>query len=274
MSEFSILSLNNYKSHFDGKSIHLYSKKYIELIQEFIIYAQENIEISDLHYYKFIIQKGIDTIKHIFNNLFLYTKHLELTIHHCRKVFVYYIEFIQQIGDGTNSFFQLNSKDAILFIYKKTIFEINNEYRKNYSLDDDDLDILNTIKTIHSIFDELLKIIVNREGEKLKGKDDGFFDSITIIINIMNNIIKFKEMKEIDNENLHDILKTFLYFIQNIVRYDMDTVKFLNIQLQMSRKMYKKNISQEKIKEKIFDLKNFDIMLQESPLKFTNWMYN
>ena len=28
MSEFSILSLNNYKSHFDGKSIHLYSKKY------------------------------------------------------------------------------------------------------------------------------------------------------------------------------------------------------------------------------------------------------
>ena len=62
-----------------------------------------------------------------------------------------------------------------------------------------------------------MKIIVNREGEKLKGKDDGFFDSITLIINIMNNIIKFKEMKEIDNENLHDILETFLYFIQNIV---------------------------------------------------------
>ena len=32
--------------------------------------------------------------------------------------------------------------------------------------------------------------------------------------------------------------------------------------------MYKKSISQEKIKEKIFDLINFDMMLQESPLKF------
>ena len=60
----------------------------------------------------------------------MYTKNLELTVHHCKKAFLYYVEFIGQIGDDNHTFLQLNSKDATLFVYKKTIFDINNEYKK------------------------------------------------------------------------------------------------------------------------------------------------
>tara|TARA_B100000902_G_scaffold272817_1_gene258734 strand:- start:2185 stop:2874 length:690 start_codon:yes stop_codon:yes gene_type:complete len=62
----------------------------------------------------------------------LYTKNLDLTVYHCQKSFYYYIEFIGQIGDSNHQFLQLNSKDAALFVLKKTIFEINEDYRKTY----------------------------------------------------------------------------------------------------------------------------------------------
>ena len=60
------------------------------------------------------------------------------------------------------------------------------------------------LKTIVQI-QYLLKIIVDKEGEKLKEKDDGFFDSMTIIIDVMKNIIKFKDMKDLDHENIQNI---------------------------------------------------------------------
>ena len=100
----------------------------------FIMYLYSYFTKSELpqnqRIYFFVIQRGIETITHIFNTLLLYTKNIELTIFHCKRAYIYYVEFIGQIGDDKNSYLQLNSKDATLFVYKKTIFEINNEYRK------------------------------------------------------------------------------------------------------------------------------------------------
>ena len=70
--------------------------------------------------YFFVLQRGIETITHIFRNLLLYTKNIELTIYHCKRAYIYYVEFIGQIGDDKNTYLQLNSKDATLFVYKKT----------------------------------------------------------------------------------------------------------------------------------------------------------
>ena len=47
-----------------------------------------------------------------------------------KQAIFYYVEFIGQIGEDSQGFLQLNSKDAILFVYKKTIFDINND-KKN-----------------------------------------------------------------------------------------------------------------------------------------------
>jgi hypothetical protein len=56
-----------------------------------------------------------------------------LTYHHCQKSYSYYIEFIGQIGDDAVTYLQLNSKDAALFVYKKTIFDILEEVKKKYT---------------------------------------------------------------------------------------------------------------------------------------------
>jgi hypothetical protein len=63
----------------------------------------------------------------------LYTKNIELVTHHCEKSFFYYIEFIRQIDENNHSLLSLNSNDASYFVYKKTIYEINHEFRKNFN---------------------------------------------------------------------------------------------------------------------------------------------
>jgi hypothetical protein len=56
---------------------------------------------------------------------------------------------MDQMNDESHSFLQLTIKDAILFVYKKTIYDINDEYRSSYNIEatkeEDLLDIILTI---------------------------------------------------------------------------------------------------------------------------------
>ena len=63
-------------------------------------------------------------------------KNINLVSFHLRKSYLYYAEFIGQIGEDSNSYLQLNSKDACLFVYKKTIYDINEEFKKRFEDDD------------------------------------------------------------------------------------------------------------------------------------------
>ena len=74
-------------------------------------------KIQNSIYFTFIIHRGLTSLFHIFHMIFLYTKNIDLTLIHCKKALYYYIEFIGQIGDESHSYLQLNSKDAMLFIY-------------------------------------------------------------------------------------------------------------------------------------------------------------
>jgi len=127
----SLHNLDNYKGAFTNSTSEICAK-YFGLVTEYLIQCVETIFMQNKNYYKFIICKGIHTISHVFKLLILYTRNLDLTYHHCQKSFYYYVEFIGQIGDDNHSFLQLNSKDAALFVYKKTIFELNNEFRKDF----------------------------------------------------------------------------------------------------------------------------------------------
>ena len=96
--------------------------------------------------------------------LFLYTKNLNMTFYNCQKSYVYYIEFISQIGDESHSYLQLNSKDASLFAFKKTIFDINSDVKKDFNLEQKHNEYLKIIDIfINSYNTCLLNIIDNYE---------------------------------------------------------------------------------------------------------------
>ena len=106
--------------------------KYVNVINQYLLFGIETSKNQNSEYLKYILIKGLFTISHVFKMLLLFTRNLDLTYYHCQKSYSYYIEFIGQIGDDAITYLQLNSKDAALFVYKKTIFDINYEYKKNY----------------------------------------------------------------------------------------------------------------------------------------------
>lgn len=104
---------------------------YVSLMNEYILNITNNeiIKQKDKMYYLFSLKKGFFVLSHIFSILFYYTKNLDVTVHHTNKAIYYYIEFMEQITN--NEFLKLSCKDAIMYVYKKTIFELNNDYKKH-----------------------------------------------------------------------------------------------------------------------------------------------
>ena len=104
--------------------------KYVSLVIEYLI----NIFYKNMS--PFIIIRGLDTITHVFIMLLYYTQHLETAYTYSQKSLYLYIEFIEQIAFDKNSFLQLSSKDAVIYVYKKTLYEIKHLYcKKNENIE-------------------------------------------------------------------------------------------------------------------------------------------
>jgi len=104
--------------------------KYVALISEYYAFIGEKKNITHKKQYAYLLARGLDTITHVFTMILFYTKNLELTYYHSQKSFYFYVEFIEQILDVQHTFLHLSSRDASIFVYKKTIYEINPEFRK------------------------------------------------------------------------------------------------------------------------------------------------
>jgi|ETNvirenome_6_85_1030632.scaffolds.fasta_scaffold07100_2 hypothetical protein len=193
LTNFNLHTTENYNKYLDEENNNIYISKYIELIHRFLLHSSDNIFIQNTTYHKFVIQRGIETVRNIYNMLLLYTKNLDLVHHHVQKAFCYYVEFIGQIGDEHHSFLQLNSKDATLFVYKKSIFDINQDYRKKMVLTNDEKTVLMSIHDITYKFNEcIMHIIIN---------NDDLIDNGNI-----NNLILF---------TISNITKTMAYLFEN-----------------------------------------------------------
>ena len=134
-----------------------------------------------------ILLYGINILHHVFNFILFYTKNLPLTLTHSKNAYVYYIEFIEQIKNKNNLFLKLKKEDAALFVYKKTIFNINKNNIKNNEEKD------NRIKKIHNLTKKY-KLKTQRFLINNKNKDNtAFFNKIKEEINnykILENNIK------------------------------------------------------------------------------------
>ncbi len=166
-------NVENYKVELTMVESELFLK-YIDLIHELIEYCVTSFVIQKSRYLQYILIKGIKNVFYILNFLLLYTKNVELSFFHTQKAILYFIEFIGQIGDDTHNFLKL----ASLFIYKKTIFEVNNDFRKLYEESDETkrkMELLHLyIKTYNNI---IMKMIENYDF-KINTLED--FQHITV----------------------------------------------------------------------------------------------
>ncbi len=247
-------------------------RAYIDILNEYLFHAGDKIVVQNHAYYIFVLKRGCDTIKHIFNIVFMYTKNLNLTIHHCKKAFLYYVEFIGQIGDDNHTFLQLNSKDATLFVYKKTIFDINNEYKKKVDFTINERKKLKFINVSCNLFNELILYILDNENLKGDTRLSYIMYAQKMICKIFN---KFINLPCNILEKL-SICDCFIYYKGLLLtRGDMNECKFLNLcNLYFKKIQNKKIIDKVKIKRKLFDKKCKDKLENFTALKFTNWLFN
>ena len=124
-SNYSLHNKENYKLKLET-TINEIMDKYSKLVIEYLFFIIENLNNKNVNYNKF-------TISHVFSKLLFYSNNLDMTYFHSQKSFYFYVEFIGQISEDQHSFLHLSSKDASIFVYKKTIFEINDEIIKNSS---------------------------------------------------------------------------------------------------------------------------------------------
>ena len=155
LSRNHIQNLDNYKNTFEDSPSQIF-KRYMIIISEYLKHGDENIYIQSPFYFNYVLKRGINTLTYVFKLLLIYTKNLDIIYYNCQKAYVYYIEFIGQIGEDNHSFLQLNSKDASLFVYKKTIFDINSDVRNNYVSSDNENKIISQVDNLINIFNIIL----------------------------------------------------------------------------------------------------------------------
>ena len=247
-------------------------RSFIDVINEYLFHAGDKISITNHAYYIFVLKRGCDTIKHIFNILFMYTKNLELTVHHCKKAFLYYVEFIGQIGDDNHTFLQLNSKDATLFVYKKTIFDLNNEYKKKVEFTLHEMKKLKFINVSSNLFNELILYILDNENLKGDTRLSYIMYAQKMVCKIFNKYINLSS----DIVEKLRVCDCFIYYKSLLLTKNInDECKFLNLcNLYFKKIQNNKKIDKMKIKSKLFDKKCGEKLDKLTALKFTNWLFN
>lgn len=245
--------------------------KYIGLIHELIENATDHLTIQKEIYLKYVLINAIKNTCYIYNILLLYTKNLELTIYHTQKSILYYIEFIGQIGDNNHSFLKLNSKDAKLFTYKKTIFNVNEEYRKEFEESKETKEKLKNL----GLFINIYNCIINQYIE-YADFDENFLPNLQKIVftklyKIVESLIQFKLKDNNFEIKINNVLNIIELFNKN---YEKIFVKknYLHIIDFIIKKINKKSISIENIKNKI-DKDNISEKLKDfSTCKIINYL--
>lgn len=206
VSRYSLHNIENFNSELLAQQEDV-QIKYNNLISEYLFFVLDHIAIKNNVFLKFIIQRGITTITNVFNLILIYTKNLDVAYFHSQKAFYFYVEFIGQISEDQNTFLQLSSRDAAMFVYKKTIFEINSEIKKkDQEYNTSEKNKLLVLEKNQSIYQNLIDIFLENFDFKSPDKQIQIKCHLTKIEKFIENISLYKFY--------HDQIDTIILFIE------------------------------------------------------------
>ena len=268
-NNINLLDVKNYNNELNLDTFHRCVYIYINIGNHCVKYLLGNLKTTNKKYLNFIIKRGLTTLEHVHNLLFIYTKNDYLINHHLEKAYLYYVEFVSQIGEDTNQFIKLNSKDATLFVYKKTIYDINTEYKKNMRLTTEDMKFANMMKYFTEIYNDVI------------------FNMITLMNNNMiTNVDKLNKYMEYNKKfekiilNIYEIflnndyknfIKIISEFINDLMKRDITISAYIKYLLLLTNKYNKKKVTYDNFKRKLHDPKKNSVY-KKTPLKYINWL--
>uniref|UniRef100_A0A6C0KUJ0 Uncharacterized protein n=1 Tax=viral metagenome TaxID=1070528 RepID=A0A6C0KUJ0_9ZZZZ len=267
---YSLHNKDNYKPLLDSSIMDIMNK-YTKLVFEYLLFITENIVTKNEKYNKFIIYRGLGTITHVFSSLLFYSNNLDISYYHSQKSFYFYVEFIGQISEDQHSFLQLSSRDASIFVYKKTIFDMNTELKETIS----NADSLKN-KKILEVFDIYKSIIQNLIYKKIlneidfKNSKEEKKNNLTKKINYIENITETILNHKINIENLNSVY----YFIEKLDKCDTEEKNYYLILETFIKKYLNNQGICKNINDKIIDTYIFKFLNdnQTSANKFISTM--
>jgi hypothetical protein len=250
---YSLTNVKNYKQDLINDPYDVI-KKISELFTEYFKLITEKNKFKKSKLFSFIIMRGLDTIINVFNYILLYTKNVDITYYHSQKAFYFYVEFIEQIFDEDKLFLHLSSRDATIYVYKKTIFDINKNVITNHKEITENMRFkLDTIKLYANLYKTFLIKLINNFNDIDK------INSVEFIYNKLNNF-----GNKLNIKLATEVIEHLSYKIEDISY-------FLNVCVLLVEKLTEnqtilnnciKNILSEKFNDK----------LCETPDKFMRWL--
>ena len=262
-NDFSLNNINNFRNQLDIDVSEI-NQTYSKLLIDYFKFITDNFKNKKTCLTRFIIMRGLDTITNVFLNILYYTKNLELTLVHCQKSFYFYVEFVGQICEDDKMFLQLTSRDASTYVYKKTIFEINNEIKKKINAPNEETK--SKIKHVN-IFVNLCKIQLQKTINDGKSEDlNKNIDKVILIYNKLN-------INYITNCNKIDVYhwETIEYLMHKLYHDVRDVNKYYDINILILKKLIKNIDLLHCVKKKLFSddfLNNLNLHSD----KFVNWL--
>lgn len=216
VAQYSLHNIANFNSELTVR-LEDVQIKYNNLLSEYLYFILDNIVIKDESFFKFIIQRGIFVVTSVFNLILLYSKNLDVAYFHSQKAFYFYVEFIGQISEDQHTFLQLSSRDAMMFVYKKTIFNIDIDMKQKYQEKNENYKFLSLEKNQY-IYQNLVGIFLENCDMKI------------IVSQMKNHINKIEKIiKKVARYNfLSENLDIILLFIEQI-KQNKQTFKGLEI---------------------------------------------
>lgn len=252
-ANYSLQNSDNFKKELEC-DIEDAVEKLSVLFIDYLKFITENIKLRQNNFSKFIIIRGLDTIVHVFNYILLYTKNIDVTYFHCQKAFYFYVEFVGQISEDEKMFLQLTSRDASTYVYKKTIFEINNELKKNSdNISDYSKLKLNIINSHINLYTTLLLHIINTNVNKVDGLKE------------LEDL--YKKLNKLHDKTLVNKLNTV---VDKLYYYVDNSPALCSIIKLIMKQVVKKNHILDNINNK-FISEEFVNKVNETPDKFVVW---
>jgi hypothetical protein len=266
INHYSLNDSNNYKTELSN-TIGDIVNKYNTLLIEYLNFIVDNIGIKNSAYSKFIIERGIETITHVFTLILYYSRNVDMSYYHGQRSFYFYVEFIGQISDDQHTFLNLSSRDAAMFVYKKTIFELSTDCRKNLTEPTKDtLEKLDILNMNICIFKNVIYFTLREM--KITEKNKIISNLVKQMETICNKLLKYKfSIQEYTTiENFISLMSKTTCINKYYELVDLFIQKYSKIKPESANK-----ITDAKIGEKFSDA-NCESKLEESSEKFIKWM--
>ena len=155
---------------------------------------------------------------------------------------------------------------ASLFVYKKTIYEINNNYKKEFALTEKE-------KKIHLKLSKLIEgmniiITIILKNIKINNKKIRFDD-------IQSEYDKFEKiyLKVISNFGKIDVIIIIELLNKLEIEENISTKKMLELINNLINKLLNKSFIQQKVIDKLHSYKNNEKIEKLSTIKYINWLF-